>query len=247
MTNRAGAAGAAVPDPGGTTRTDHETPWSPTVDHTLVTAILADICTSTHRPQPARQQMRVWDMSGVEQDQRMPAQQNELRQANWPVEPQPQAIGQSRHLAVSLVRQWVPDLPEECMDRVQQVVGELVANAVQHVGKAPISVELWITPRRNLAVVVTDPSPVPPVPREPYDDDTRGRGLHVVANETMAWSWRQEPCGGKAVRATVELTATKSPAQHRAEALAERVRAARPTPVVHGLTGPLVPGLRSAV
>ncbi len=36
------------------------------MDASLVTAVLADICTSTHRPQPTRQEMRVWDMSGVE-------------------------------------------------------------------------------------------------------------------------------------------------------------------------------------
>lgn len=36
------------------------------MDKSLVTAILTDICTSAHRPQPTRQEMRVWDMSGVE-------------------------------------------------------------------------------------------------------------------------------------------------------------------------------------
>ncbi|MFJ2187748.1 phosphotransferase family protein [Kitasatospora sp. NPDC087861] len=36
------------------------------MDSTLVTAILADICASTGHSSPAREPMRVWDMSGVE-------------------------------------------------------------------------------------------------------------------------------------------------------------------------------------
>ncbi|MER8105544.1 hypothetical protein [Kitasatospora sp. NPDC094016] len=32
----------------------------------LVTAILADICSSTGHPQPVREKVRVWGMSGVE-------------------------------------------------------------------------------------------------------------------------------------------------------------------------------------
>ena len=169
----------------------------------------------------------------------MTADQPEPPEASWPVEPEPAAVGQSRHLAVSLVRQWVPGLPEEYVDRVRQVVGELVANAVQHVGRGPITVDLWLTPRGNLAVVVTDPSPAPPVPCEPYEDSTRGRGLHVVADQTITWSWQPQRDGGKTVCATVALPAlAASPAQCRAELPAARGRAARPDSIVHRAPGP---------
>ncbi len=176
----------------------------------------------------------------------MPANRNGHTEAHWPVEPVPAAIGRSRRLAVCLVRRWMPGLPDEYLDQIRQVVGELVANAVQHAG-GRITVDLWLTARGNLAVAVADPSPAPPVPREPYDDGTRGRGLHVVADQTITWSWRPEQ-GGKVVRATVALpTLTRSPVQRRAEPLTPRVIASRPDPAVRRPPDTALRGLDPAV
>ncbi|BFV56521.1 hypothetical protein KCMC57_up16250 [Kitasatospora sp. CMC57] len=137
----------------------------------------------------------------------MPADQTESPWDRWTVPPLPKAIGPTRARAASRLRQWAPDLPVEYADRVRQVVGELVANAVQHAG-GPITVDLWITPLGHLAVLVTDPSPVPPTPREPYEDGARGRGLAVVTAECVAWTWQPVPGGGKAVSATIALPDT---------------------------------------
>ena len=47
-------------------------------------------------------------------------------------------------------------------------------------------------------VVVTDPSPLPPVKLDPADDAEHGRGLHVVEALSARWGWTpQDP--GKAV------------------------------------------------
>ena len=49
-----------------------------------------------------------------------------------------------------------------------------------------------------VAVVVTDPSPAPPVKRDPAADAEHGRGLHIVEALSARWGWRpQDP--GKAV------------------------------------------------
>jgi hypothetical protein len=51
-----------------------------------------------------------------------------------------------------------------------------------------------------VVVVVTDPSPDPPVKREPLADAEHGRGLHVVEALSYSWGWTPyEP--GKAVYA----------------------------------------------
>ena len=49
-----------------------------------------------------------------------------------------------------------------------------------------------------LAIVVTDPCPLPPVKRDPVDGAEHGRGLHLVEALSARWGWRpQDP--GKAV------------------------------------------------
>jgi hypothetical protein len=51
-----------------------------------------------------------------------------------------------------------------------------------------------------VAVIVSDPSPLPPVRRDPAEDTENGRGLNMVAALSARWGWRQET-PGKAVYA----------------------------------------------
>ncbi|MFI9273252.1 ATP-binding protein [Kitasatospora sp. NPDC052896] len=121
------------------------------------------------------------------------------------------AVPTTRRWAVATLRSWLVDLPDSYADTAALVVSELVTNAVTHAaGSGPVTVDLWLTPRGNLAVQVADGSPTPPSPRRPYDDDTRGRGLTVIATETIAWGWR--PDGkGKFVFATIAMPGTRPP------------------------------------
>jgi hypothetical protein len=50
----------------------------------------------------------------------------------------------------------------------------------------------------TVAVIVTDPSPSPPVKRDPAGDTEDGRGLNIVDALGACWGWRPED-PGKAV------------------------------------------------
>jgi hypothetical protein len=53
---------------------------------------------------------------------------------------------------------------------------------------------------RALALVVTDPCPLPPVKHDPAKNAEHGRGLHIVEALSARWGWRQQD-PGKAVYA----------------------------------------------
>ena len=82
---------------------------------------------------------------------------------------------------------------------VEMVTSELVTNAITHTSARAINLELMrMEDPGAVVVVVTDPSPVPPVKREPNQDTERGRGLQVVEALSARWGWTpQHP--GKAV------------------------------------------------
>jgi anti-sigma regulatory factor (Ser/Thr protein kinase) len=82
---------------------------------------------------------------------------------------------------------------------VETVTSELVSNAIAHAGARAINLELMhMDDPGAVVVVVTDPSPIPPVMRDPAGDAEHGRGLLVVAALSARWGWtRQDP--GKAV------------------------------------------------
>jgi anti-sigma regulatory factor (Ser/Thr protein kinase) len=65
---------------------------------------------------------------------------------------------------------------------VETVTSELVSNnAITHAGAQAINLELMrIGDSGAVVVVVTDPSPLPPVKRDPAEDIENGRGLLVV-------------------------------------------------------------------
>jgi anti-sigma regulatory factor (Ser/Thr protein kinase) len=87
----------------------------------------------------------------------------------------------------------------------EAVSTELLGNAVTHAGAPSVGLELMRMERSGalaVCVVVTDPSPHPPVLRAVRDDDEHGRGLHVVAGLSAGWSWAPYETG-KAVYAVL--------------------------------------------
>jgi anti-sigma regulatory factor (Ser/Thr protein kinase) len=89
----------------------------------------------------------------------------------------------------------------EYTEDAETVASELIANAITHAGAPAVSLELTcLEGTRALAIVVTDPCPLPPVKRDPAADTEHGRGLHVVDALSARWGW-QPRHPGKAVYA----------------------------------------------
>ena len=84
---------------------------------------------------------------------------------------------------------------------VEMVTSELVSNAIAHASAPAINLALLLLEDCGaVVVVVTDPSPDPPVKCAPSGDAEHGRGLHVVEALSAHWGWTPyEP--GKAVYA----------------------------------------------
>lgn len=89
-------------------------------------------------------------------------------------------------------------------DDTEAVASELVTNAIQHATsdiRDKVGVTLMIVWGGDaVAVVVTDPSPAPPVIRQVTAGSERGRGLRIVEALSVHWSWNRED-DGKAVYA----------------------------------------------
>ena len=89
-------------------------------------------------------------------------------------------------------------------DDAEMVVSELVTNAIQH-ATTDVNDKVGVTLMRvwdgdAVGLVVTDPSPVPPVIRQAANGSEHGRGLRIVEAISVHWSWNLEN-GGKAVYA----------------------------------------------
>jgi anti-sigma regulatory factor (Ser/Thr protein kinase) len=84
-------------------------------------------------------------------------------------------------------------------ETAELVCSEIISNALQHAGAPMFAVGLAHAETVGaVSIVVTDPSPAPPVMRRPAAGDPRGRGLLLVA--ALSWRWGWLPCGsGKAV------------------------------------------------
>ena len=83
----------------------------------------------------------------------------------------------------------------------EMVTSELVTNAITHAGAHTVGLELTcLEGAKALAIVVTDPSPIPPVKRAPISDAEHWRGLHLVEALSTRWGWRPQDAG-KAVYA----------------------------------------------
>ncbi|MEU4094531.1 SpoIIE family protein phosphatase [Streptomyces sp. NPDC026673] len=110
----------------------------------------------------------------------------------------PAAVAGARAEAVRKLSEWG-------LDRVrvaaEQIVGELLANAVLH-GDGPI--RLRLIRHMKLACEVFDTGPGPPLPRHPDETDEGGRGLVLVGELCARWGVRRTG-DGKIVWAEVAL------------------------------------------
>ena len=107
-------------------------------------------------------------------------------QERYPATPEA-AAGARRDIALALNIWGLPRL----MDVAQQIVSELVANAVEHTGTNTVGVSITRTGEECVRIVVTDASRVRPNPVAPAPDDEHGRGLLLV--EMLAHAWGCEP------------------------------------------------------
>jgi anti-sigma regulatory factor (Ser/Thr protein kinase) len=88
---------------------------------------------------------------------------------------------------------------DDYAEDAEAVASELVTNAIAHASAAAVNLELMhLDDSDAIVVVVTDPSPLPPVKRHPPAGAEHGRGLHVVEALSARWGWTPQP-PGKAV------------------------------------------------
>lgn len=98
------------------------------------------------------------------------------------------------------------DLADYAED-AETVTSELVTNAIEHAGARKFGLEVMrLAGPGAVAVIVTDPSPHPPVKRDPDEDIEHGRGLRIVEALAASWGWRPED-PGKAVYAILSRKA----------------------------------------
>ena len=78
----------------------------------------------------------------------------------------------------------------------EMVASELVTNAIKHAGASKFGLEVVrVAGPGAVAVIVTDPSPHPPVKRDPPGGTEHGRGLSIVDALSASWGWRPEDLG----------------------------------------------------
>lgn len=107
--------------------------------------------------------------------------------------------------AVEGVRAQVCDLATEWgfteLEDLEVVTSELVTNAIVHARSSSV-VEVRLVEGDCVEVSVGDTDPEPPVKRIPYEQHTRGLGLHIVDALCADWGVR-EAGSGKVVWARV--------------------------------------------
>ena len=83
------------------------------------------------------------------------------------------------------------------LEDLEVVTSELVTNAIVHAHSASV-VEVRLV-GQCVEVAVADADPDPPVKRIPYEQHTRGLGLHIVDALSDSWGVRDGADGGKVV------------------------------------------------
>ena len=104
--------------------------------------------------------------------------------------------------AAALARRHVADacrgrLSTESEQAARLLVSELVTNCVRH-AHTPITLAVECD-RTHVSVSVADDVDDEPVLRELRDDDTGGRGMHLVDALAGEWGVQHLPDGGKVV------------------------------------------------
>lgn len=116
----------------------------------------------------------------------------------------PDAPATARRLVTLLLQQWAL-ADEDARDSTLLVLSELVTNAVQHAGEAPVHVSVELH-EAEVVVAVVDPSPAIPRQRASEGDEESGRGLAII--DAVARRWGVEPgpeAAGKRVYAVLAL------------------------------------------
>lgn len=103
----------------------------------------------------------------------------------------------SVRLARSYIRSALCDHGmDDCVENAELVASELVTNAIEHANALTIGLELLqLEGSAAVAIVVTDPSPRPPILCDPTADLEHGRGLNIVAALSAHWGWRPHETG----------------------------------------------------
>lgn len=106
-----------------------------------------------------------------------------------------EAAQQARRDIASALESWGLS---HLIEVAEQVVTELVANAVEHTDAATVALSATRTGEEAVRIVVTDTSRTRPTPVAPSSDDENGRGLLLV--DAIAHAWGSELVhGGKRV------------------------------------------------
>ncbi|OSP41663.1 protein phosphatase, partial [Streptomyces sp. 13-12-16] len=111
------------------------------------------------------------------------------RIAQWPVPPDPAAVGEVRAAVTRKLAEWGL---EELTFGTELILSELVTNALRY-GGTPIRVRMLYD--RNLICEVYDSSSTSPHLRYATMTDEGGRGLFLVAQLAERWGTRYLPAG----------------------------------------------------
>ena len=96
----------------------------------------------------------------------------------------PESAGCARDLMVTALRVW---RLEALLNEATLVATELVANAVQHGSGRYLVFSVERPSLSRVRIRVTDQSRVQPVLQSPSEEETRGRGLLLVAALAAEW------------------------------------------------------------
>jgi anti-sigma regulatory factor (Ser/Thr protein kinase) len=94
---------------------------------------------------------------------------------------------------------------------LELVATELLTNAIVHGRGRPI-LRVEHQGGERVRVEVGDAAPDRPQPVDPYDDHTRGLGLHIVAAVSAGWGVTDPAPGSKVVWADLDLAGDAEPA-----------------------------------
>ncbi|MDX3354178.1 ATP-binding protein [Streptomyces sp. ME01-24h] len=112
-----------------------------------------------------------------------------------------EAATQARRDIAHVLETW--GLPQ-LIDVAEQVVTELVANAVAHTNAPRVGASITRTGQESARIVVTDTSRTRPARGKPNPEDEHGRGLVLV--DALAHDWGSELVrGGKRVWAELRV------------------------------------------
>jgi serine phosphatase RsbU (regulator of sigma subunit) len=110
--------------------------------------------------------------------------------------PEPDAVPKARRFTA----QWFADEPDHLVDDAEQVVSELVTNAILH-GAEPVTLRLSRT-GNALRLEVEDAGRTMPIVSRASVDTMTGRGLSLIAALASGWGVTESP-GGKVVWAEI--------------------------------------------